>query len=222
MSRVLRNLLALALSGAMLVVPASAVSADLEDELAEVLGQIEDIEEQLTDAAAERSGIVGEILETRDRLQLAQARLGKAEDALRSVRLSLTGTEVELASTKEQLAQSYQSIAETRRRIEDNRGAAQDWIKQQYMRRSEGDMVAAAVSTEHVSDLGRMVHILEVVADRSTASIDRHEALGVEEERQQARIETREQTLLGLRATLAAEELRQAELTEMRRICRLR
>jgi murein DD-endopeptidase MepM/ murein hydrolase activator NlpD len=100
--------------------------------------------------------------------------------------------------------------------MEQTRGDAQDWVRLRYMRQAEGEVVTALISTEHVSELARAIYFLEAVADRSTASIDRYEALGREEDRQQARIAEHERRLTSIREELAAAEALQADLTAER------
>jgi len=193
--------------------PATSASADLDDDLAEVLNQIEDLEARLDDAAAERSGLVDQILAIRDRLEVEQKALDKAERALSDVRVSLVGTEFELERTQQRLEAGHEAIAATRALIENGREEAQDWVRQQYMRQAGEGVAASLISTEHVSDLGRAVYLLGAVADRSTATIDRFQALGEEEKRQQARIEQQEVELIAMREKLFVDEARQRELT---------
>lgn len=196
------------------MLPATGAAADLDDELAEVNEQIDDLERRLEGVATERSGIIEDILEVRDRLNAAHAELDVAEGSLREVRLSLAANEFELASTQDELIKGYEAIAETRRRIEDNRGEAQAWVRQQYMRRAEGDAASLALTTDHVTEIGRIVYLMEALADRSTASIDRHQALGAEEGRQQVRNEERESALEGIRKTLLEEEGVRSDLSK--------
>lgn len=196
------------------MLPATGASADLDDELAEVNEQIDDLERRLEGVATERSGIIEDILEVRDRLNAAHAELDVAEGSLREVRLSLAANEFELATTQDELIKGYEAIAETRRRIEDNRGEAQAWVRQQYMRRAEGDAASLALTTDHVTEIGRIVYLMEALADRSTASIDRHQALGAEEGRQQVRNEERETALEGIRKTLLEEEGVRSDLSK--------
>lgn len=210
--RLRRSLMMLMLVTGM-VAAAGPASADLEDDLAAVNSKIEDLERRLEDAAADRSDLVQSILATRDRMSLAQAALDEAESALRTVRLSLAATEFELGETQRRLAAGYEAIAQTRRSIDEGRSEAQEWVREQYMRRAEGDLMATLLAAEQVSDVGRAVYLLGRVANRSTASIDRYEALGLEEERQQRRIEEQERVLVSVQETLRADEARQAELT---------
>jgi len=200
-------------AGSFLLTPTVSAGADLEDDLDDVLNQIEDLESRLDEAAIERGGIISEILATRDRLETAQNRLDRAESALRDLRVQLVGTEVELDRTAEELTASVAAIAETRRRIDENRGAAQEWVRDQYMYQGDAASAGALLSVDRVTDVGRLVYLLEVVTDRSTATIDRHQALGIEEARQQVRIEEHQQALTHLRDDLAAAEGLQAELT---------
>lgn len=213
MTRARRGVATLAVALAVALLPAAGASADLEEELAAVLGQIEDLEEQLNATAAQRSGVVAEILETRDRLTAAQSDRDKAERALRRLRVSLAGTEAELEVTQRRLAASYEAIAQTRRHIEVGKRDAQDWARRQYMRQSAGGVVATLVSTDQVSDLGRAMYLLEVATERSTAAIDRYQALANEEQRQQDRIARYEQALEANRQRLAEAEAEQAVLT---------
>jgi len=209
-----RGVVALSLALGLAMLPATGASADLDDELAEVNEQIDDLERRLEGVATERSGIIEDILEVRDRLNAAHAELDVAEGSLREVRLSLAANEFELASTQDELIKGYEAIAETRRRIEDNRGEAQAWVRQQYMRRAEGDAASLALTTDHVTEIGRIVYLMEALADRSTASIDRHQALGAEEGRQQVRNEERETALEGIRKTLLEEEGVRSDLSK--------
>lgn len=211
--RQLRRLAALALAVALLAGPSATAAADLEDDLASVLSQIEDLEERLDDAAAQRSGIVGDILATRDRLAAAGAELAEAESALREVRVARRGTEAELDTTQQQVAAGYEAIAQTRQRIAENRTAAQDWVLSQYMRHSESAAAAAVFGADKVADIGSALFILETLSARASAAVDRHEALGAEEQRQQVRIEERERYLGHLAEELASAERRQADLT---------
>lgn len=206
-------LLVALIAGSFLLVPGVPAAADLEDELEDVRDQIDDLERQLKDAAVAREGIVAEILQTRDRMETAQNRLDVAEAALRELRVDLAGTEAELALTAEQLSAGLAAIAETRRRIEENRGAAQEWVRDQYMHQGGSSAAGTLLSVDRVTDVGRFVYFLEMVTDRSTATIDRHQALGVEAEKQQARIEEHREALTVLRDDLAAAAGRQAELT---------
>jgi len=209
-----RGVVALSLALGLAMLPATGAAADLDDELAEVNEQIDDLERRLEGVATERSGIIEDILEVRDRLNAAHAELDVAEGSLREVRLSLAANEFELASTQDELIKGYEAIAETRRRIEDNRGEAQAWVRQQYMRRAEGDAASLALTTDHVTEIGRIVYLMEALADRSTASIDRHQALGAEEGRQQVRNEERESALEGIRKTLLEEEGVRSDLSK--------
>ncbi|MCP3973126.1 MAG: peptidoglycan DD-metalloendopeptidase family protein [bacterium] len=211
--RARRVFVVLALTSGLAALPTTPAAADLEDDLAAVNAKIDDLERRLDGAAADRSDLVDSILQTRDRMNVAQAALDEAEFSLREVRLSLVGTEFELATTQRRLAAGYEAIAQTRRNIDEGRGEAQEWVRSQYMRQAESDLMTTLISTDQVSDLGRAVFILEQVADRSTASIDRYEALGLEEQRQQTRIEEQERSLLSAQETLLRDEARQADLT---------
>ncbi len=214
--RTRRALLVLAIAFGLAALPAATAAADLEDDLAKVNKKIDDLEQRLDGAAADRSELVESILATRDRMDAAHAALDEAESSLRQARVSLAGTEFELEATQRRLAAGYEAITQTRRNIEEGRGEAQEWVRQQYMRQAEGDLMTTLISTEQVSDVGRAVYILEQVADRSTASIDRYEALGLEEERQQVRIQEHERELVGLRQTLRVDEARRAGLAAER------
>lgn len=214
--RVRRALLILALTTGLAALAPTPASADLEDDLAAVNAKIDDLEQRLDDASVDRSDLIESILQTRDRMNFAQAALDEAESSLRDVRVSLAGTEFELATTQRRLAAGYEAIEQTRRNIDEGRGEAQEWVRAQYMRQSEGDLMTTLISTDQVSDLGRAVFILEQVADRSTASIDRYEALGLEEERQQVRIEEQERVLVSVEETLRVDEALQADLTAER------
>ena len=200
-------------AGSFLLAPTVPAAADLEDDLDDVLNQIEDLESRIDEAAIERGGIVSEILATRDRLEAAQNRLDLAESALRDLRVQLAGTEVELDRTAEQLTAGVAAIAETRRRIDENRGAAQEWVRDQYMHQGDTASAGTLLSVDRVTDVGRLVYLLEVVTDRSTATIDRHQALGIEETRQQERIAEHREALTQLHDDLAVAEGLQAELT---------
>jgi murein DD-endopeptidase MepM/ murein hydrolase activator NlpD len=217
MTRVRRRAVVVALTIGLLALPATTASADLEDELSDVLNRIEDLEGRVDEAAAGRSDIVGAILEARDRLQGAQTDLDEAEDALLQIRLSLADNKAELATTQQQLQESHESAAATQRRMEESRGDAQDWVRHRYMRQSEGAIVTTLVSTDQISDVARALYFLETVADRSSASIDRYQALGREGERQQARIEAQELHLASVREALATAEVEQDELAAERR-----
>lgn len=216
MSRQTSRLAVIALTVGLLVVPAVTASADLEGELEDVLGQIEDLEARIDDAAAGRSELVVSVLEARDRLQAARAALDEADASLRRVRASLADNAVELAATRQRLQASYEAIAVTQRRAEESRGDAQNWVRRQYMQQSEGEMLTALMLTDRVSDLARAIYLLEAAADRSTASVDRYEALGREEERQRARIEEQERRLTSIREELAVAERVQDELRSER------
>jgi len=216
MIRLQRRAVVVALTVGLIALPTVTASADLDDELADVLGRIEDLEAQIDEAAAGRSEFVNSVLDARDRLQEAQAALDESEEALREIRLLLADNEAELATTQQQLQAAYESVVETSRRREESRTDAQDWVRHRYMRQSSGEAVTALISTEQVSDLARALYFLETVANRSTASIDRYEALGREEERQQARIEEQERDLSSVREALAAAELVQADLKSER------
>jgi murein DD-endopeptidase MepM/ murein hydrolase activator NlpD len=122
-----------------------------------------------------------------------------------------------LAAAQQQLQVAYEAVVETSRRREESRSDAQNWVRHRYMRQSSGEAVTALISTEQVSDLARALYFLEAAANRSTASIDRYEALGREEERQQARIEQHERDLSSMRQALAAAELVQADVGSERR-----
>jgi murein DD-endopeptidase MepM/ murein hydrolase activator NlpD len=215
MTRLRRRLVVAALTVGLLALPTVA-SADLEDDLADVLSRIEDLEARVDAAAGDRSELVDSILEAKGRLQVAQAALDEAEVALQEIRLSLADNQAELAATRQQLQASYESADATQLRMEQSRGDAQDWVRLRYMRQAEGEAVSALISTAHVSDLARAIYFLEAVADGSTASIDRYEALAREGDRQQARIEEQESRLTSIRQELAAAEVVQAGLTRER------
>ncbi len=217
MMRLGRRAAVVALSVGLLALPTASASADLEGELADVLDRIEDLEAQIDDAAAGRSELVASILDVKHRLQAAQAALGESERALGDIRVSLADNRAELAATQQQLQAAHEAVAVTRHRIQESRGAAQEWVRYRYMRQSQGDMVTALISTEQISDLARTIYFLEIVADRSAASVDRYEALGREEERQQARIEEEGRHLASVRRELAAAEALQVDLTSERK-----
>lgn len=217
MSHLRRRLVVVALTIGLLALPAATASADLEDELADVLGRIEDLEAQIDNAAVGRSEIVGSVLEAKDSLEEAQQYLDEAEEALRQTRLALAGNKAELEATQQQLQAARESILVTRHRMEQSRGDAQDWVLQHYMRQSESDMVTTLMSTDQVSELARALYFIEAVANRSTASMDRYEALGREADRQRARIEEQELHLSSVREALAASEIAQADRATERR-----
>ena len=208
-----------ALAALLLLIPAVPAAADLEDELDDVIAEIQQIEDDLEAAAAERTGIVAELLAAKDRLEEARASLIEAEDALRAVRAARISIEVDLESTQAQLQLSYESIAETRRRIDAGRVEATQWARSRYIGdHADGSLASSVVALGSVSDLATASFLLDRISEETNAVINRYEALGAEEERQQARIEVQEAQLQEERRELLAAEAQQDELTAERRI----
>ena len=207
-----------ALAALLLLFPAVPAAADLDDELDDVIAEIKAIEDELDAAASARTGVVAELLAARDRLEVARAALNEAEEALRAVREARMSIESDLESTQAQLRISYESIAQTRRRIDSGRVEATQWARNRYIGdHGDDSLVSSVVALGSVTDLATASYFLDRISEEANSVINRYEALGAEEERQQERIEVQEAQLQEERRQLLAAEARQDEMTAERR-----
>ena len=181
MKRALLFLLAVLLS---LPAAGTAGAWDLNDELANVNQRIDQLNSEIANANASRTGVVAEIVETRDVLALRQAELAVTEDQIADTVDQITEQERTLEILRIQLQQSYQSLAETRIKLDDSEQRARDWVRAAYIGSTRGTE-DVALAAESLTSLYVGLQYLDYLAADTDRAMLEYETLQTQEIRQQ-------------------------------------
>ena len=173
---------------AVLLVPGGAAGAfDLNDELSEVNQRIDSISAQMQSANSSRTGVVADIVATRDALQLRQAELAVTEGEIGDTEEEIAEHQRSLELLRIQLQQSYQELAETRDRLDDSTKQAQDWVRAAYIGSNSGTESITLAADSITSVYVGLKYLDYLAADTDRAMLE-YETLQTQEIRQQGRI----------------------------------
>lgn len=203
---------------ALIVAAASPVVAgDLEDELAEVQAQAQEVSQQISTAAAERSALAREVIATQGALDAVVADLTRTRLELSLLRQDLLDQQGILSDVRHQLTELYLELARTRIEIQAGQESARDWARQLYMSAGQ-DGAFIALSAGDLGSVSVGLEYLDRVSEHTDRQLLQYEALRQTEERQAAVVEQREAVvsaevdkLQAIELDLAALESQQAE-----------
>lgn len=213
----MKRAFALLLLVAVVVVPDLAGAADLQDDLANVNSRIDSINAEINAANAGRTGVVDDIVTTRDQLELMQTELTVTRQDLAATEAQKSERQAALDLLRGQLEVSYRSLTETRQDLSSSQDTARNWVRARYLENGDG-RGTLAFSADSVTNVYLGLGYLELIAADTDREILRYESLQVQEERQQVRIQSEEAGvadevagLADLEARLALLEQRQAD-----------
>ncbi len=225
----MRRLLVVALVLLVALPGATAGAFDLNDQLEDINRRIDSITGEIAAANTSRTGVVTDIVITRDDLALRQADLAATEGDLAATEGERQEREGVLDDLSRQLQQSYQDLAETRNRLDESRQEAREWVRAAYVGSNDG-RESITFSASSVTSVYVGLQYLALLAADNDRAILTYESLQTQEERQQVRIQQEEaevadqvavlQELEAELANLAAAQADQAaavaaELTEL-------
>lgn len=188
----MRRLL-VAVAVVLMALPATAAGAfDLNDELENINRRIDSIAGEISAANASRTGVVTDILITRDDLALRQAELASTESDLADTEDQRKQRQGVLEDLRYQLQRSYQDLAETRNRLDESREEAQEWVRAAYVGSTDG-RESITFSASSVTSVYVGLQYLALLAADNDRTILAYESLQTQEERQQVRIRQEEE-----------------------------
>ena len=200
---------------ALFVLGAGALPAmgdTLDGDLNEVAGRIDELSSDIGRTSGTRSELADEIVSTDNRMEGLLADLAGARRQLIGAQVDLEKGWGELEAIREGLQHQYDKLEATTQVLGESRSDAVSVARQSYM--GGGHSLATVVfSANDVSDVALTIEYLNLAAEQNRATIQRLEALRVQEERQRARIQEQEAAIeveveeLG-RLEKAAEKLR--------------
>jgi murein DD-endopeptidase MepM/ murein hydrolase activator NlpD len=206
-----RRLGALAGIVVLLVTSAAPALAGLEEDLADVSGQIDSFSRRLEQAKNEQSEVARSIAATRDRMAALVADLEAARADVDAARQELDGRRADLDRVRSQLQQQYVMLADTRRDLDVGRVAAREWARDTYINAGHG-LSEMAFSVSELNDVAVGLEYYDRINTRSATAVSRLEALETQEQRQQALIEQEQERVA---ADVAALERLEAQLEEL-------
>ncbi len=216
----MKRLVLFALAAALLVPSGVAGAYDLNDDLEDVNRRIDAINAQIRSASASRTGVVDEIIATRDALALRQADLAATETQISETEDEIGERQRILEILRIQLQQSYQELAETRIRLDESTQKARAWVTAAYIGSSSGTE-SIALSAESLTSVYIGLEYLDYVAEDTDRAMLEYETLQTQEVRQQELIKADEDVVNGeiealdeIKANLDALAATQAELAE--------
>ncbi len=178
----------------MLLVAAPAGATHLEDDLAGVGDQIDQIKDQIRSSRGERTELADRILEIDADLERLVADLEAAEADLAGVQADITSTSTELDVTREELSARYAVLQETRVELASAKERARERAVRIYMGGGQ-DVDSVIFSADEVTALGvGMRYATEVMASTEKL-LNGMQALEVEVGRQADLIGERETDL---------------------------
>jgi murein DD-endopeptidase MepM/ murein hydrolase activator NlpD len=207
----MKRLALVALIVAVLVPAGIAGAFDLNDDLDGVNQRIDNVNAQIRAANVDRTGVVDDILATRDRLELRRAELAATRDVLDTTETKRRAQQNVLDGLRNQLEASYQALAKTREDLDASRQEARQWVYDLYV--GNGDRNSSvALSAESVTTAYVGFQYLQLLAAHTDRAILNYESLQVQEERQQALIEADEAEVAADVADLQQTEADLADL----------
>ncbi len=190
----MKRLLVFFVLAALLVPSGMAGAYDLNEDLEEVNRRIREMNDQIAAANASRSGVIAEIVETRDALAIRQAELAATEGEIAETEAEITEFERSLEILRIQLQESYQDLAETRIRLDDSTEQAKEWVRAAYTGANRSTETVALGAESLTSVYVGLKYLDFLAADTDRAMLE-YETLQTQEIRQQDRIRDDEATV---------------------------
>ena len=216
----MKRLLLFILAVAMLIPTGVAGAWDLNDDLATVNKRIDSLNDQIANANSSRTGVIADIENTRDKLELRQADLADTQSQIEDTQNQIVDQERNLTLLKFQLQQSYQSLADTRVRLDDSKQQAKAWVRARYVG-STTSTDTVALSADSITSLYVGLRYLDYVAADNDRAMLEYESLQTQETRQQDlihgdedEVNTTIDTLDATKATLDDLAAEQAKLAD--------
>ncbi len=205
----------------VLAIPGGIAGAyDLNDDLADVNRRISAMNAEIASANASRTGVVADIVQTRDALAIRQAELAATEEEIETTEDAITDQQRILDILRFQLQRSYQDLAETRIRLDDSKEQAREWVRAAYIG-SNSSTETIALSAESLTSVYVGLQYLDYLAADTDRAMLEYESLQTQEVRQQELIKADEDEVTrqiadldAVKADLDALAATQVELAE--------
>lgn len=204
------------LLGALLVFAVAAPVAahdDLDENLESVKAEIDRVSAQIDQSGAQQGRLASDIVGSRDLLSALVADRDSTRADLTTVQGDLKDRRDHLALVQDQLVAHYEALAYTRSELEDSKEATAAWARELYMTAGGFGATDLAFAVAEINELAIGMEYLDTIARRDERAVSRLEALEVQEERQQLRIEQQQAEVEAEVAALATIEADLAELT---------
>ncbi len=186
-----RRRLAVAVAAFTLAFAGPAAADDLDDELAEVESQIDEILADIGDASSDRTDVVDRITATQSAINELRKQLAAAEQALEDSTWQLNLQRIELDRAREELADAYLLLVEAQDAVVDGRAIADEAVRRLYMGggvETPGVVLSAASITEAMI----LVDHLERVSADAEAAVAGLEELEADADRHRSEVVARE------------------------------
>ena len=206
----------LAMTAAILLIALSGASpavAGLEDDLADVAGQIDAVGRRLEVARNEQSEVARAIAATRDRMAVLVAELSGARSDVVAAQADLDARRGDLERVRSQLQVQYVTLADTRRELDGSQAAARQWARETYMNAGHG-LSDVAFSVTAFNEVALGLEYYDRLNIHAEAAVSRLEALEHQEDRQRTLIEDEEARVSDDVAALARLEAELAALAD--------
>lgn len=204
--------IAVAAVSLLAVVPVHAQD-DLEDDLATVNAQLDQMASSIEAAEGERSNLATAVVATRDRVDLLLGSVAQVTADLGTARQAVRDQAVRIATVQDTLVRLRQDLAITRAELKDTEADAEAWALQVYMT-GGSDQALVVLATNDLNELGISMAYLSVVSRETDRILLDLEALRRQEQRQIGAAANQQQVLEQEQARLVEEEARVSGLLD--------
>lgn len=184
---------------------------DLEENLATVNAQLDQVASSIEAAEGERSDLATSVVATRDRVDLLLGSVAQVTAELGTARQAVREQAGRIAAVTETLERFRQDLAITRAELKDAEADAEAWALQLYMT-GGSDQALVVLATNDLNELGISMAYLSVVSRETDRTLLDFEALRRLEQRQISSAANQQQILEQEQALLVEEEARVSDL----------
>ncbi|MBA2336477.1 MAG: peptidoglycan DD-metalloendopeptidase family protein [Acidimicrobiia bacterium] len=180
---------------------------DLEEDLASVNAQLDQVASSIEAAEGERSTLATAVVATRDRVDLLLGSVAQVTAELGTARQAVRDQAIRIAVVQETLVRLRHDLATTRAELKDTEADAEAWARQLYMT-GGSDQALVVLATNDLNELGIGMAYLSVVSRETDRTLLDLEALRRQEQRQIGAAANQQQILEQEQALLVEEEAR--------------
>ncbi len=178
---------------------------DLEEDLASVNAQLDQVASSIEAAEGERSTLATAVVATRDRVDLLLGSVAQVTAELGTARQAVRDQAIRIAVVQETLVRLRHDLATTRAELKDTEADAEAWARQLYMT-GGSDQALVVLATNDLNELGIGMAYLSVVSRETDRTLLDLEALRRQEQRQIGAAANQQQILEQEQALLVEEE----------------